>query len=215
MATAMDTKAKVIIVDDHEIFRKGFAMVLSTFDRVELAGEASNGQEFLELIEKVDADLVFMDIKMPVMNGIDATKTILQDRPDLKIVALSMFGEEKYLQSMIEAGAIGFLLKNVKREELEYAITLFFEGKNYYSEELLSFFTKKYISHKEEVDISKRELEVLQLIANGLTNQEIADKLFISLRTVEGHKTSLIQKTGSKNVVNLLMYALKNNLIDL
>ena len=211
----MDKKNKIFIVDDHEIFRKGFAMVVSTFDNIELCGEASNGKEFLEAIEKVDADLVFMDIKMPVMTGIEATKAALEIKPELKIVALSMFGEEKYLQSMIEAGVVGFLLKNIKREELEIAVKLILEGKNYYSEELLSFFTKKYISNKPDADISKRELEVLQLIAKGFTNQEISDKLFISLRTVEGHKTNLIQKTGSKNIVNLLMYAMKNNLIEL
>jgi DNA-binding NarL/FixJ family response regulator len=211
----MSTKTKIIIVDDHEIFRKGFAMIIGTFEDIELVGEASNGQEFLDLIDRTLPDLVFIDIKMPVMNGIDATKTAIERYPELKIVALSMFGEEKYLQSMIEAGAIGFLLKNVKREELEVAVKLFQEGKNYYSEELLSFFTKKYISIKPDADISKRELEVLQLIAKGFTNQEISDKLFISLRTVEGHKTNLIQKTGSKNIVNLLIYALKNSLIEL
>ncbi|MGD0709597.1 MAG: response regulator transcription factor [Bacteroidales bacterium] len=211
----MNRKSRIFIVDDHEIFRKGFSMVISTFENIELCGEASNGKEFIDVIDKIDADLVFMDIKMPVMNGIDATKAALEIKPDLRIVALSMFGEEKYLQSMIEAGVAGFLLKNVKREELEMATKFILEGKNYYSEELLSYFTKKYISNKPDADISKRELEVLQLIAKGFTNQEISDKLFISLRTVEGHKTNLIQKTGSKNIVNLLIYAMKNNLIEL
>jgi len=209
----MEKKARIIIVDDHEIFRKGFAMVLSTFTFTELVGEASDGQEFLDIIEKTEADIVFMDIKMPVMNGIDATKIILKKNPDIKVVALSMFGEEKYLQSMIEAGAVGFLLKNVKRDELEYAINHLLEGKNYYSEELLSFFTKKYIS-KEDSFLSKREFEVMQLIAGGYTNKEISKKLFISLRTVEGHKTNLIRKTGSKNIVDLLIYALKNGLVE-
>lgn len=213
MEKNISTNSKVFIVDDHEIFRKGFAMVVGSFDGIELCGEASNGKEFLDMIEGVAADLVFMDIKMPLMNGIDATKTALERIPGLKIVALSMFGEEKYLQSMIEAGAVGFLLKNVKRDELDVAIRLILEGGNYYSEELLSFFTKKYIS-KPETDISKRELEILQLVAKGFTNQEISDKLFISLRTVEGHKTNLIQKTGSKNIVNLLIYAMKHNLIE-
>jgi DNA-binding NarL/FixJ family response regulator len=211
----MSAKTRIIIVDDHEIFRKGFAMIISTFADVDLVGEASNGQEFLDLIDKTKTDIVFIDIKMPVLNGIDATKVAMERFPELKIVALSMFGEEKYLQSMMEAGAIGFLLKNVKREELEVAIKLFQEGRNYYSEELLSFFTKKYISTKPDASISKRELEVMQLIAKGFTNQEISEQLFISLRTVEGHKTNLIQKTGSKNIVDLLIYALKNKLIEI
>ncbi len=210
----MNKKSRVVIVDDHEIFRKGFGMIINTFDDCEIIGEASNGQEFLDMFMEDTIDLVFMDIKMPVLNGIDATRIALEQKPEMKIVALSMFGEEKYLQSMIEAGATGFLLKNVKREELEIATKLLLEGKNYYSEELLVFFTKKYINNKPDADISKREIEVLQLIAKGLTNQEISDKLFISLRTVEGHKTNLIQKTGSKNIVNLLIYAMKNSLID-
>lgn len=211
----MSEKVKVIIVDDHEIFRNGFRMIMKTFSNIELVGEASDGKEFLELIDKVHADIIFMDIKMPNMNGIDATRIALERFPKLKIVALSMFGEEKYLQSMIEAGVIGFLLKNIKRDELEVALKLYNEGRNYYSEELLSFFTKKYISNKPDAEISKRELEVMQLIAKGFTNQEIADQCFISLRTVEGHKTNLIQKTGSKNVVDLLIYALKNKLIEI
>jgi YesN/AraC family two-component response regulator len=99
----MNRKSRIFIVDDHEIFRKGFSMVISTFENIELCGEASNGKEFIDVIDKIDADLVFMDIKMPVMNGIDATKAALEIKPDLRIVALSMFGEEKYLQSMIEA----------------------------------------------------------------------------------------------------------------
>jgi DNA-binding NarL/FixJ family response regulator len=211
----MKAKTKIFIVDDHQIFRKGFAMIINTFPDMELTGEASNGQEFLELIDKTRPDLVFMDIKMPLMNGIEATKNVLKLFPDMKIVALSMFGEERYLQSMVEAGAIGFLLKDVLREELDIAIKLYLNGKNYYSEELLSFFTKKYINDKLDDDISRRELEVLKLVAKGYTNQEISDILFVSLRTVEGHKTSLIQKTGSKNIVDLLIYALKKKLIEI
>lgn len=211
----MEQKKKIIIVDDHEIFRKGFTMIMGTFPYIEIIAEATDGEEFLKLIDTLTPDLVFMDIKMPNMNGIEATAEALKRFPKLKIVALSIFGEEKYLQSMMEAGVIGFILKNVKREELEIALKLYLDGHNYYSEELLAFFTQKYISKQPESNISNRELEVMQLIAKGLTNQEIADQLFVSLRTVEYHKTNLIQKTGSKNVVDLLLYAIKNKLIDL
>jgi len=211
----MKPKAKIIIADDHEIFRKGFIMIINTFENTELAGEAANGVELLKLLESTSADLIFMDIKMPIMNGIEATQKALEKNPELKIVALSMFGEEQYLHSMIKAGAAGFLLKNIKRDELEIAIKLILDGKNYYSEELLQFFTKRYINNKDLCDITKREMEVLQLIAKGLTNQEIADQLFISPRTVEGHKTSLVLKTGSKNIVNVLIYAIKNNMIEI
>jgi DNA-binding NarL/FixJ family response regulator len=211
----MSNKVQIAIVDDHEIFRKGFAMVIGTLHNVDLVLEASNGKEFLDLLNEKSIDIVFMDIKMPIMNGIEATQQALTKYADLKIIALSMFGEEQYLQSMIKAGVVGFLLKNVKHDELEIAIKLILEGKNYYSEELLHFFTKRFLENKTFHDITKRELEVLQLIAKGLSNQEIADQLFISLRTVEGHKSSLVLKTESKNIVNALIYAIRHNLVEI
>jgi DNA-binding NarL/FixJ family response regulator len=130
-----------------------------------------------------------------------------------------MFGEEEYLQKMINAGAVGFLLKNSSIEEIERAIELVKAGKNCYSNELLGYFTNKYISKKPDdtstVKLTRRELEVLGLVAQGLSNQEIADKLFISKRTVDGHKANLIQKTGSKNIVDLLIYSIRNGIIKI
>jgi DNA-binding NarL/FixJ family response regulator len=216
----MENLVTIMIVDDHEIFRKGLAMVINKMKNIKVVAEASNGQEFLDILEKTKVDLVFMDIQMPVMNGIEATKAALQKYPDLKIVALSMFGEEEYLQNMVDAGVRGFLLKNISKEDLSRAIQLISEGKNYYSEELLSFFTKKYMApakqqENPEINLTKRELEILQLIAEGFTDAEIADKLFISQRTVNGHRASLIAKTGSRNTVNLLTYAIKNGLVEM
>ncbi len=215
----MENKVRLIIVDDHEIFRKGLIMVVNKFKDVEVVAEASNGKEFLSILEKQEIDMVFMDIEMPLMNGIEATKVALEKYPELKIVALSMFGEEEYLKHMLDAGVKGFLLKNVSKETLERAILAVASGNNYFSEELLHFFTKKYISsdkpENDEIKLTKRELEVLQLIAKGLTDQEIADTLFISQRTVNGHRANLISKTGSKNTVNLLIYAIKNKLIEI
>ena len=208
---------EVIIVDDHEIFRKGLVMVINKLKNTKVVAEAKNGEEFLQLIEKINPDIVFMDIEMPVMNGIEATKAALTKYPQMKIVALSMFGEEEYLQLMVDAGVRGFLLKNISKDDLYRAIQLISDGKNYYSEELLSFFTRKYIQpakQQEQADanLTKRELEVLQLIAEGLTDAEIGEKLFISQRTVNGHRASLISKTGSRNTVNLLTYAIRNGL---
>lgn len=216
----MENLVTIMIVDDHEIFRKGLAMVINKMKNIKVVAEAGNGQEFLDLLEKTKADLVFMDIQMPVMNGIEATKTALLKYPGLKIVALSMFGEEEYLQNMVDAGVRGFLLKNISKEDLLRAIQLISEGKNYYSEELLSFFTRKYMApakqqENPEINLTKREMEILQLIAEGYTDGEIADKLFISQRTVNGHRASLIAKTGSRNTVNLLTYAIKNGLVEM
>ena len=215
----MEKKIKVFVVDDHELFRNGVIMVLSRIENTVVVGEAANGEEFLTKLNSIKPDIVFMDIKMPKMNGIDATIEALKRYPELKVIALTMFGEEEYLQKMINAGGYGFLLKNSSIEEIERAVNLVNQGKNCYSDELLTYFTSKYIKSTiqdpDEIRLSKRELEVLDLVSQGLSNQEIADKLFISRRTVDGHKANLIQKTGSKNIVDLLVYAIKKGLVSI
>jgi len=207
----------IIIVDDHEIFRNGLKMVINRLKFTKVAGEAANGLEFLDLIKKVKADIVLMDIEMPVMNGIDATKAALAEQPDLKIIALTMFNESDYIQSMMEAGVKGFLLKNIKKELLAKAINTVYKGGNYYSEELFEFFTKQlskpHSTDDETVDFTRREKEILQLMAEGLNNKEIADMLFISERTVVGHKTNMLSKTGCKSTLGLLTYAIKHKAV--
>jgi len=215
----MDNITKVIVVDDHELFRQGVIMVLKKMDGVEVIGEAANGKDFLSLLNSKKPNIVFIDIKMPIMDGITATQEALIRYPEINIIALSMFGEEDYLHKMINAGAKGFLLKNSSIEEIEKAIHLINNGKNCYSDDLLGYFTNKFIdlSPKDDdsIKLTKREVEVLRLVSQGMTNTEIADKLFISKRTVDGHKANLIQKTGSKNVVDLLIYSIKNDIIKI
>jgi len=215
----MSKNIKVIVVDDHELFRKGVIMVLKKMDNVEVIGEAGDGKEFLAMLNSHKPDVVFIDIKMPLMNGIEATTQATKRFPELNIIALSMFGEEEYLHKMINAGAKGFLLKNSSIGEIERAINLVNNGKNCYSDDLLGYFTNKFIDNKpkddDKIKLTRRELEVLNLVAQGLSNTEIADKLFISKRTVDGHKANLIQKTGSKNIVDLLIYSIKNNIITI
>jgi DNA-binding NarL/FixJ family response regulator len=215
----MNEVIKVIVVDDHELFRKGVVMVINKMGNSKVVGEASDGKAFLHLLNSIKPDIVFMDIRMPEMNGVDATIEAIARYPELKIIALSMFGEEEYLQKMINAGAVGFLLKNSSIDEIERAINTVMDGKNCYSDELLGYFTNKYISKKPDdnsnIKLTRRELEVLGLVAQGMSNQDIADKLFISKRTVDGHKANLIQKTGSKNIVDLLIYAIKNEIIKI
>ncbi|MBU0486428.1 MAG: response regulator transcription factor [Bacteroidetes bacterium] len=210
-------KIDIYVVDDHEIFRDGLVLVLSGIPGFSVIGHCSSGRDFLNVLDGIKPDIVLMDIEMPVMNGIDAVQMAISRYPDLKILALSMFGEEEYLHEMINAGAQGFVLKNISKEDLERAIYAVVEGKNYYSEELLAFFTRKFLksTQVEDANLTKRELEVLQYIALGFTDNEIADKLFVSQRTVNGHRASLISKTGSKNTVNLLVYAIKNKLVEI
>ncbi|MFN3555053.1 MAG: response regulator [Bacteroidales bacterium] len=220
----MKKKLRIMIVEDQHIFRKGLILLLKEYPGVEIFAEASNGKEFLEIIEKERPDIVFMDIQMPVMNGIEATKLALDLYPDLRIVAISMFGDEEYLVSMLEAGVKGFLLKTVEEHELHKAIDLVSDGKNYFSDELLPVLTNSLVSRKTKSDpaepelreeLTRREVEVLSLICKGFTIKEIADQLFISQRTVDGHKANLFRKTGVDSSVKLVTFAIKNNLYKL
>lgn len=211
----MENLVKVFIVDDHEIFRNGLKMVLSKLKYIEVVGEASNGQEFLDAIRTIPTDLVLMDIEMPVMSGIDATRQALKEFPNLKIIALTMFNDEEYIQSMIDAGVKGFLIKNINKETLDKAINSVSNGGTYYSEELFNFFTKRISTEDKTIEgtdikLTAREKEILQLLAEGLSNKEIADVLYISERTVVGHKSNLLAKTDCKSTISLLAYAIKH-----
>jgi DNA-binding NarL/FixJ family response regulator len=217
----MNRKLSIIIVEDQHIFRKGLILLLKEIPGIQIFGEASNGEEFLKMIENERPDIVFMDIQMPVMNGIDATKNAIALYPDLKIVAISMFGDEEYLVSMLEAGVKGFLLKTVEEYELKKAIELVSDNKNYFSDELLPVLTNSLVNRKARSEtpepelreeLTKREIEVLDLICKGFTIKEIADKLFISQRTVDGHKANLFRKTGVDSSVKLVTFAIRNNL---
>ena len=214
----MNSIVKIIIVDDHEIFRNGLKMVLGKLDYVDVVGEAANGQEFLDLIRMTACDIVLMDIEMPIMSGIDATRIVLKENPSLKVISLTMFTEDDYVQSMMDAGVKGFLVKNINKETLHKAITTVAGGGNYYSEELFNFFTRKFHPKQESknedaIRFTAREKEILQLLSEGLSNKEIAEVLYISERTVVGHKSNMLAKTGCKSAISLLAYALRSKLI--
>lgn len=213
-----DSLIRIIIVDDHEIFRSGLRMVINRLGYAEVVAEAGNGLELLELLKTHETDLILMDIEMPIMNGIEATERVLEKFPNVKIIALTMYKDDAYIRSMIEAGVKGFLIKNIRKEVLDRAIQAVFHGKTYYSEELWDYFTKSIIKEEKPEDslgITKREMEVLMLLSEGLNNKEIADRLFVSERTIVGHKTNLMSKTNTKNTVSLLAYAIRNRLIEI
>jgi DNA-binding NarL/FixJ family response regulator len=215
----MIDKIAIMIVDDHEIFRSGLKTVINKIKNTKVIAEASNGRDFLSLLETVMPDIVLLDIEMPVMNGVEATKNAIAKYPDLKIVALTMFNNKEYLESMLEAGAKGFLLKNINSEDLERAIETVMKGNNYYSEELWNYFTQKFIREEKPNNtngliLTKREVEIIKLILEGYSNKDIADTLFISERTVIGHKSNLLSKTNCKSTVQLLAYVIKNKLVD-
>jgi len=172
----MNNIIQVFIVDDHEIFRNGLKLVFSKNQKFEIAGEASSGEEFLLLMNSIDFDVVLMDIKMNGINGIETTEKAMKKNPDLKVLVLSTFGEEEFLHQIINVGAKGFLLKNVDKETLFNAIELINNGQNYFSPELLPYFTNKYINPEtadnNDIELTVRELEILKLIGFGLSNAQ-------------------------------------------
>ncbi|PKP02459.1 MAG: DNA-binding response regulator [Bacteroidetes bacterium HGW-Bacteroidetes-6] len=210
------SKIQVLLVDDHELFSEGMKVLFDVSPEAVIYSSCKNGMEFLDSIEKKMPDVVLMDINMPVMNGIEATRKAVAKYSEIKIIALSMYGEEEYLESMLDAGAKGFLVKNTGIDELERAIKTVYDGKSYFSSDLLSILMnllrnpKKEEINKEQQKFSERELEILQLICDGMTNQEIGDKLFISPRTVDGHRANIISKAEVKNTAQLVTYAIRN-----
>ncbi len=210
---------KIVIVDDHSLFRNGMKLLLTNAGNFSIIAEASNGKEFIELLRTTIPDIVLMDIDMPEMDGIEATSKALETNPDLKIIGLSMYGEEEYYYKMIEAGVSGFLLKNSDINEVKTAITSVFDGGKYFSQELLYNVVRNIKTSQTNQDVvenlSERELEVLKQICIGLSNHEIAENLHISKRTVDKHRANLLDKTNSKNTAHLVMYAIKNKLIDI
>ncbi|HHU34056.1 MAG TPA: response regulator transcription factor [Bacteroidetes bacterium] len=210
-------KIKIVIVDDHQLFRNGLKILLNSFREFEVIGEASNGVEFIDVIKFTFPDIVLMDINMPEVDGIEATRRGLKLNPDLKIIALSMYGEEDYYYKMVDSGAKGFLLKDSDINEVREAILTVNKGGSFFSQELLHHVIQK-IKHREQevkaANLSKREKEILEKICEGLSNQEIADALFISKRTVDKHRANLLSKTNSKNTASLILYSIKNKLIE-
>ncbi len=223
MKMQTNEKLKIIIVDDHEMFRKGIKLLIEMENIGTVIAEAENGQKFLDLLEIHKPDVVLMDIDMPIMNGIIATQKAIEKYPDLKILSLSMFGDEKYYLKMIQAGAIGFILKKSGKLELERSIKEVSEGQCYFSNELLrkiiiDIGVQKQPEREDLSDIIKfsdREMEVIKLLCNGFDTKEIANEISLSNRTVDAYRSKLLTKTGTKNTVNLVIYSIKNNLVKI
>lgn len=212
---------KVLIVDDHQIVRQGLISILEHEDMFEVIGEAENGVEALNFIRHNKTDLVIMDINMPEMNGIECTKRIYNEHSETRVLALTMHNEELYLRKMLEAGAAGYVLKNSGKEELLKAVSKIAAGNHYFSQEItLSVINEltKDNSQKEkpsEIQLTSREIEILELIVKEFTTQEISDQLSISIRTVDAHRRNLVEKTGSRNTAGLVKFAIEKQLFDL
>lgn len=211
----------ILIVDDHTVYREGLKFVLSQIEGFKIDDEAKTGIEFLEKIELNKPDIVLMDISMPEMDGIEATERALKKYNDLKIVTLSSYGDEVYYYKMVKAGASGFIQKQADKEEIEKAIIKVYNGETYFPAKILQNIIIKMSNSEEDsisidlVNLTKREKEILGLICNGYSNKEISEKLFLSPKTIENHRTNIISKTGTKNTAHLVMYSIKNKLIEL
>jgi len=207
-------KHKVIIADDHTLFRQGLKLILEDIENIEVIADVANGKELIDVATVMKPDLIIMDINMPYINGIEASRILLQENPNLKILVVSMYGDEQYYNSVIENGVKGFILKDADNAELRTAVNMILNGKTYFSQELLLKLIRNH-QPNAQISLTSREKEILAMICEGLNSSEIAAKLFLSERTVENHRANLLDKTGCRNSLSLVIYALRNNLIDI
>lgn len=211
---------KYIIADDHHIFRQGLRYSLSDDHTLKFVGEAGNGLELLELLKKQKADVVLMDLKMPEMDGLEATKQLKELYPGIKVIVLTMYDDENFIIHMLDMGANSYLVKNAEPEEIKTAIHSVHDNEYYFNDlvsktMLKSIMQKRNVSprFKPQVTLSDKETEVLRLICGEHTNAEIAAQVFLSPRTVEGIRANLLEKIGVRNTAGLVLYAVKHNII--
>ncbi len=214
----MMDKIKVILVDDHQMFRDGVKAVLFDEPDIDIVGEVGNGKDLFALLKTVKPDLIITDITMPDISGIEVAKHITENYSDIKILILSMHSNEEFITKALRFGANGYLPKDTSMAELLEAIHTIYEGDNYYNKEISDTILKS-LQNKPKADhfnsLTKREKEIVKLVVDGLSNKEVADKLFISIRTVDSHKTNILQKLNLKSSIELVKYAIKNNLANL
>lgn len=220
----MNKTIKIILVDDHLIVRDGIRALLEHEQNIQIVGEAENGKQAISLVMELDPDIILMDISMPDISGIEVTRQLKEiNKSKVRILILSMYVNEDFVNSAIKAGANGYLPKNTSKDELIKAIKAICEGNDFYGDSVSQIMVNSYLKNVKAKDnqeeqkpsLTKREQEILKLVANGSSNQEIADALFISIRTVESHKNHIMQKLGFNSTIDLIKYALKNKIISL
>jgi DNA-binding NarL/FixJ family response regulator len=218
----MKENISLLIVDDHQIFRDGLKLLLSHFSFVGEVYEASNGREFLDMLKSITPGIVLMDINMPVMGGIEATREALEKYPNLKIIVLTTFHDEDFVEQMMLFGVEGYMLKRSTPEEFETALLKVNAGGNYFSDEIVKTVAKNIRRIRTEAErksqlptFTSREREILELICQGYNNDQIAELIHLSPKTVEKHKSNLFQKTDTNNTVNLIIYAFRNEIVEI
>jgi NarL family two-component system response regulator LiaR len=213
-----DTNIKVLLVDDHEMVRIGLAAVLGTEDGIEVVGEASNGQEGIRLAQEYKPDVVLMDLVMEGMDGIETTKQLLQIHPDCKVIVLTSFLDDEKMYPVLEAGAFSYLLKTSRASEIAQAIRSAAKGQSVLESQVASKLMNRFRQPKPAAapheELTEREMEVLKLIAAGKSNQEVADELFIGIKTVKFHVTNVLAKLGVEDRTQAAIYAFKHGLVE-
>lgn len=214
-------EVNILLVDDHQIIIDGIKSLINDQEGFCIKGEACNGQEAIDFLKLIPVHVVLMDIDMPVMNGIEATKKIKSQFEDVKVIILTMHNERGLIKNLIDAGADGYMLKNSDQYELVSAIIKVAGGQQFFSSEVtLSLLDKstsslnKFGTGTSVVDLTSREIEILKLITEGNSNKEIGEQLFISHRTVDSHRTNLMKKLGVNNIAGLIRFAIQNGYVS-
>jgi len=214
------SKIKVLVVDDHAMFRQGIRALLEGCEDVEIVGEATEGREAIEKVLQLAPQVVLMDIAMPVMGGLEATRRIQKESPNTKVLVLTQYEDSEYILSLLRAGAKGYISKTATASELISAIRTVYQGESYLYPSATTTLIEEYLTRvggeKNEYErLTDREREILQLVAEGRTNREIADRLFISIKTVLRHRTNVMEKLGFHNRTELIKYAISKGLIEM
>lgn len=214
----MDRDIKVLLVDDHEMVRIGLAAVLGTEDGIEVVGEANNGEEGIRLAQEYKPDVVLMDLVMEGMDGIETTRKLLQLYPECKVIVLTSFLDDEKMYPVLEAGAFSYLLKTSRAQEIAQAIRAAVKGQPILESQVATKIMNRFRQPKPESapheDLTEREMEVLRLIASGKSNQEVADELFIGVKTVKFHVTNVLQKLGVEDRTQAAIYAFKHGIVS-
>jgi two-component system, NarL family, response regulator DegU len=221
--SAVNPTLRIAIVEDHLLIRKSMVMLINSFKGMQVVLDTDNGQSFLEQIESCSVDVVLLDIQMPIMNGYETCKHLLQLYPDIKVLIVSQLTTKQSIHKIMEIGAHGYFTKNSAPEQLETAIQCLYDNGYYFGSELGSVLREAILWDKKQVKekiitenkLTDRELQIINMMCKEMTSQEIATQLFISVRSVEAHRRSIMEKTYSQNVIGIVLYVLKRKLISL
>lgn len=212
---------KYIVADDHAIFRQGIKYSLEGFEHLHCAGEAGSGEELMEVLKNTTPDVILMDLKMPGMDGVAATKEVRSRYPGVKIIVLTMYDDEQYIMHMLDMGANAYLVKNTEPAEIAKAMSSVIENEYYFSDMVSKTMLKNLVQKRQlpvrfekEISLNERETEILKLICKEYTTAEIAEKVFLSQRTVEGIRAGMLEKVGVRNTAGLVLYAARAGLVD-